>query len=171
MLRGADWLTGPRLLSKMKTLWLWIIGIGALAAFLWYRAKTAAKTTAQSASTVNTGTATGANGWWPGLLGLTNQSLKTGNVNSQNAFSELEAISNAFGANDGGNSSGVSVGGSSAGGAQSSGSGAGLPTNSPGTTNITDTLGMSADGGSWSTDYSNPQSAANYDDPSDFNYF
>jgi hypothetical protein len=143
----------------MKKYLLWIVGLFALAAAAWYyfAQKSAAATPAASPASTNTGTATGANGWWDGLIGLSNTTLATGNLNSQDAMNELTEISNAFGLNDGG-AGGVSVGGSSAGGTQSSGSGAGLPT----VDGATNTLFNFAD--TFTADNSNPAGdASSYD--------
>jgi hypothetical protein len=149
----------------MKKYLLWIVALGGLALAGWYYVKkgsAAAATPATSPAATNTGTATAANGWWPGLTGLVNNTLKTGNLNSQDAMNELASISNAFGLNDGG-ASGVSVGGSSAGGTQSSGSGAGVATVDGATNTLfdyDDTL---------TADNSNPAGdASSYDDSEDF---
>ena len=111
----------------MKTIWIWVFGIGALlvVAYLFLKGKATGRGTRPTAQT--TGTQMAQAPWLPAWQGFTTTAMNNVGGNVGSAFNRLFGLSNNFGANDGGTNPGVSVSGSHVGGTQSSGSGAGLP--------------------------------------------
>lgn len=100
------------------------LAVGGLIGYSKYRANQAANAAPTQQTTSTAGFLPP---WLPSWGGFTEASLQNTTKLAQNTQNSLNAISNNFGLNDGGNNPGVSTGGSGAGGVQSSGSGAGLP--------------------------------------------